>query len=112
MIEKRQLEEILELMKNEDSFNGKYAVGARENVKKWINYFKTWENFVQYNLLKKAVGKNEIPIDLRTGEEINLSIGEKYNPLPNTLNELKLMIKTYNDIIKGRTYDIFECINS
>lgn len=94
------------------SFNGKYTVKARLNVKEWINHFGTWENFVQYNILKKTVGKNGIPIDLRTGKEINLSIGEKFNPLPDNLNELKIMMQNYNDIVKGRTSDIFKCINS
>jgi len=94
-----------------NALKGQYDEKAKENFIKWLEYFKHWNNFVEYNYMQSFVcsdlegyGK---PISLKTGNEICCKIGRKYQPMPQNKDEMDTMLYNYNVAVEDRTRRIF-----
>ena len=100
-----------------NAFSGNKAEEARKNIVYWMNIFNnSWDTFVKYNFLEGFVkyngGQFGRPIDLRSGKEIDLDIGEKFSPMPRDIAEFKNMFINYNKYVEARKNKIYELVSS
>ena len=91
--------------------NGKYKNEAIENYIRWLDFFKTWDNFVEQNCLQDFVQnfghkKYGCPYSLKTNKIINCPINEKYIPMATSYNESRNFFKTLNEKILKRNQRI------
>ena len=79
---------------------------ADETIK-WLNQFGGWSDFLETNALKSFVDETTlIPISLKTGKKIDLSIGVNYDPIPKNMKEFNIFFNEFSKRIVRRNTDI------
>ena len=92
-------------------FTDKKEELAHETLQ-WLNSFGDWNNFIDKNVLLPFVdNRTMIPISLKTGVTIKISVGEKYNAIPQNYQEFLVFFEQASMRIKLRSKLIYEKIH-